>query len=148
MVSEESLKLANELANERWEYFKKRVVATVPSFYPQYFDSLCTSQEHAQKTEENVHKCAKPCAKEAITNQAGGMYNDAMMKHMRPEHDFRKESDKGPICDLCAKWVTSRGDGHENNCLKFGKSVWGDYGRDCGLGVVRPRSSVVPWVSQ
>jgi hypothetical protein len=59
VVSEESLKLANDLENEGWEQFKKKFVATVPSFYP-------------------------------ITNQAGGMYNDAMMKHMRPEHDFRR----------------------------------------------------------
>ncbi len=24
------------------------------------------------------------------TNNAGGMYNDAQMQHVRPEHDFRR----------------------------------------------------------
>jgi len=107
-------------ANEMLEYFSKAVAEAFLISIPE--------------TEKN--QSSEIC--EPITNQAGGMYNDEMMKHMRPEHDFRKESDKGPICDLCTRWVTSRGDGHENNCLKFGESIW----KEEGL-----RSSVVPWMS-
>ncbi len=41
--------------------------------------------------------------KPVITNNAGGMYNDAQMQHVRPEHDFRRRisQEKANCCTEC-----------------------------------------------
>ena len=51
--------------------------------------------------EEGIHTM------ETLTNHAGGMYNDALMQQVRPEHDFRTYAKNAQVSCSVIPWMSA-----------------------------------------